>query len=97
MNISVKRSGGFAGLSQGIAAVDTTKLQPTKAGQIEQMVQNLGFFELPVRVAGETVGADFFQYDVTVTSAGQQHTVSFLDDGSAGTAPLRKLVDLLTS
>lgn len=95
MNISVKRSGGFAGLTENIADLDTTQLDTATAQQVEQLVQSLGFFNLPVTVSGGGIGADFFHYEITITQDDRQHTVAFDDDDSPVTAPLRRLVETL--
>ena len=96
MKISVKRSGGFAGLSEDIASVDTAESDQATQRQIEQAVQAVRFFELPERLAGDSVGADLFQYEITISTGDRRHTVAFVDDASAATAPLRKLVDTLS-
>ncbi len=95
MNISVKRSGGFAGLTENIADLDTTQLDTARAQQVEQLVQSLGFFNLPVTVSGGGIGADLFHYEITVTQGDRQHTVAFDDDDSPVTAPLRRFVESL--
>ena len=97
MNISVKRIGGFAGLSEDVAVVNTAELEAAKAQQVEQMVQSIGLFDLPATIAGGTIGADLFYYEITVTEGGRQHTVTFVDDDSPETAALHKLVDSLKS
>jgi hypothetical protein len=96
MKISVKRTGGFAGLSEELARIDTAEFEETTRRQIEQAVQAARFFELPERLAGDTIGADLFQYEITISAGDRRHTVTFLDDASAATAPLRKLVDTLS-
>jgi len=95
MQISVKRTGGFAGLSENVATVNTAKLNAAAAQQVEQMIQGISFFDLPAAVSGGTIGADLFHYEITVTEGGRQKTVAFDDDHSPETAPLRRLVDSL--
>jgi hypothetical protein len=95
MEISVKRIGGFAGLTEQVAAVHTAQLGAA-AQQVEQMVQSIGFFDLPATISGGTIGADLFHYEITVSEGDRQHTVTFTDDDSPETAPLRRLVDTLT-
>jgi hypothetical protein len=95
MKISVKRSGGFAGLTENIADVDTTQLEETAAQQVKQLVESIGFFDLPNTVAGGGLGADFFHHEITVTQGKRQHTIAFDDDNTPATAPLRKFVETL--
>jgi|RhiMetdeSRZDD1v2_1073273.scaffolds.fasta_scaffold69582_5 Emfourin len=96
MKVSVKRVGGFAGLTEEVAAVDTAQLDAAAAQQVEQIIQSVGFFDLPAAIAGDTIGADLFQYEITVSEGDRQHTVTFMDDESPETAPLRRLVETLT-
>ncbi len=95
MKISVKRTGGFAGASEDVAATDTAELDSAAARRLEQMVQGMRFFDLPARV-GTSVGGDLFHYEVTVTDRDRQHTVSFAeDDEAADTVGVRQLVATL--
>lgn len=96
MKISVRRSGGFAGLSEELVALDTANLDASAAQRAEQLVGEIRFFELPPEIAVGTIGADMFRYEVTVTDAGRQHSVGFVADDSPATARLRGLVDALT-
>lgn len=95
MKISVKQSGGFAGLTEKIADLDTAQMDVTSAQHVEQAVQNLGFFNLPNTISGGGIGADFFQYEITVTEGERQHTVIFHDDDTPVTVPLRRFVEIL--
>jgi hypothetical protein len=92
MKVSVKETGGFAGLSQDVAAADTAVLGAA-AQPIERAVHEAGFFDLPSRV-GEWIGSDPVLYEVTVSDGSREHTVSFVKyDESPATAPLRKVVE----
>ena len=95
MKISVKRTGGYAGLSEDVASINTETLGAALAQQVEQMAREVRFFDLPAFVSGGTIGADLFQYEITVTEADRRHMVVFVDDESPETAPLRRLVDAL--
>ena len=96
MKVSVKRIGGFAGLSEEVASVDTAQLDAAAVQQVEQTIESVGFFDLPATISGGTVGADLFHYEITVSEGDRQHTVTFTDDDSPETAPLRRLVETLT-
>lgn len=103
MHIKVSRSGGYAGLEEGLGTLDTNTLDGDRAAEIERLVQYAGFFELPATLPDDSVGADLFQYSITVTDHGRSHTVSYRDSGAdlttggseaAGSLPvLRRLVD----
>jgi hypothetical protein len=95
MKISVKQTGGFAG-EINLGAVDTAQLDTAEAQQVEQLVQNIGFFELPATIGGGKIGADLARYEITVTEGDRQHTIAFQDDGSPEHTPLRRLVQIVS-
>jgi len=95
MKISVKRSGGFAGLTENLADLDTERLDAAAARQAEQAVQRLGFFNLPATVPAGGIGADLFHFEITVTRGDRQHTVAFDDDDGPVTGPLRRFVETM--
>jgi hypothetical protein len=83
-------------LTENIADVETTQLDSAASDQVERLVQALGFFDLPATVHGDEVGADFFRYEVTINDGARAHTVSFNDDETPATLPLRALVAALS-
>ncbi len=96
MNIAVKRTGGFAGRSEYLGSVDTERLDPASAQQIEQMVLSIGFFDLSSNLSKKEAGADLFCYEVTVSSGSRRHTITFVeDDQNPEAAQLHKLVESL--
>jgi hypothetical protein len=94
MIISVKRTGGFAGLTEELGTVNTMQLNAATAQQIEQMVLNIDFFNLPAFVESG-IGADLFRYEITIRDGDRRHVVAFNDDGGPETAPLRQLVEAI--
>jgi hypothetical protein len=92
--ISVKRSGGFAGVTEDLGTVNTEQRDAMAANKLEQLVRNVDFFNLPAKVSGG-VGFDQFRYEITITDGEWQHTVAFDDDNSPETMPLRQLVEAL--
>jgi hypothetical protein len=94
MKINVKRTGGYAGLEEELAAVDTSRLEPGAARRVEQLVDGAGFFELPALAADDAAGADMFRYTVTASDGGREHSVSF-GEGSPSAAPLLGLLEEL--
>jgi emfourin len=95
MNISTKRSAGFAGITEDIGTINTRQLDRAVAQRIEQCVQSVDFFNLPMTISGTGAGADLFQYEITISEGTRKHTVVFEDDNSPETAPLHQLVELL--
>jgi hypothetical protein len=95
MQITVKRSGGFAGLTDEFGPVDTKKIDPGTAQKIEGLVSGEQFFTLPAEIAAKSVGADLYHYEIDVIDGKQHHTVSFRDDGGPATAKLVQLATLV--
>jgi two-component sensor histidine kinase len=93
MKISASRSGGFAGLTEDLGMVDTAALPIAVRREFEGLVEQAGVFAGNVERLDSAVGADMYRYAVTVADEGRQTTVTFTDDGSAGTAALRRLVE----
>jgi Emfourin len=94
MRIKVERSGGYAGRPEQLAALDTEQLEPDAAAEIERLVHQMGFFELPGVLPGSD-GADRFRYEVSVTDGGREHTVVYADSGESTGAPVQRLVRAL--
>ena len=97
MEITVQHRGGFAGLTEHVAAVNTAQLDAAAAQRVEHMFQSIDFFELPATISGGTVGADLRYYEITATEGQRQHSVTFpADESNPATAPLHQLVQTLT-
>jgi hypothetical protein len=95
MRISVTRTGGYAGLTEELGAADTSQLDAAARQTLEQAVRAMNFFELPARLPGEPVGADFLTYVVTVQDGQREHNVTFTGE-EATAAPLRDLIATVT-
>jgi hypothetical protein len=93
MIINVKRTGGYAGLNEEVAALDTGRLEDSSARRAEQLLADANFFNLPADAA-EEVGADTFRYEITASDGGRSHAVSF-SEGNPKAAPLLELVENL--
>lgn len=91
MQISVRRSGGYAGLEEAWS-VDTASLDPDLRAQIEASVSDARFFEQPNVLAGD-VGFDAFRCEITVKDGDRAHTVNFSDPGDLA-SPLGNVVRL---
>jgi hypothetical protein len=74
VQIEFKRTGGFAGLQLQIK-VDTESLDATAGGELSGLVTAANFFALPAQILNPSSGADQYQYTLTVSADGQQHTV----------------------
>jgi hypothetical protein len=86
MKISATGSGGFSGRSE-YYELDTGQLDQGEA--IEALLRQLDFFAAAPPAA---VGADIGRWDITVADGAREHTVTFAEDGSAGSAPWQALL-----
>ena len=97
MIITVVRSGGFQGRTEQLGPVDTSRVEPGVGAGLEEKVEEIGFFELPKRLPGGEDSSDTFNYTVTVTDVGRDHTVAYneLSDEArqCGVTDLVKLVE----
>jgi hypothetical protein len=93
MIINVRRSGGYAGLSEEVLSLDTGRLDDSKARRVEQLLADADFFNLPADAA-EEAGMDTFRYEMNASDDGRRHTVSF-SEGNPKAAPLLELVENL--
>jgi hypothetical protein len=79
MQVRVVRAGGFAGIEEEVASVDT---EATPSGsEIESRIEEIGFFDLPASLEEDT-GADQMRYEVTVSDEGRERTVTYSSDPS---------------
>ena len=98
MNIKFERSGGIAGTHIDFSA-DTNSLSPTEAHQIQELINNARFFDIPSKSAPppqKKGAADYFEYVITVEKeGGQTHTIKTTDI----TMPpaLRPVIDFLVN
>lgn len=96
MQVTVTRTGGFAGVHQQLGPVDTSRLDREIADQVERTLTELDFFNLPERLPTSDTVYDGFFYAVEVAADGRDHTVR-TEDGAADPAAieLRRLIGLL--
>jgi hypothetical protein len=87
MEITVRRTGGFAGLTR-TARVQTNALDPSDADQLHALVREA---DLPKVASEKPSGADRFQYEIHVDDGGSKQR-AVVQEG-AMPEPVRKLVD----
>jgi hypothetical protein len=97
VEIRISRSGGFAGLEEELARVDTDQLDPKQAAMLVGELDDVDFYRLPHELPSSQVGADQFTYSVTVTGDRGSHTVAYQGDGAgaADAGPVGGIVDLV--
>ncbi|HEU5488363.1 MAG TPA: protealysin inhibitor emfourin [Candidatus Nitrosotalea sp.] len=78
MKIYFERTGGFAGIRTS-ASLDTDKLPPNESEQLNNMCNNMNFFNLPSKFESKSGAADLFRYKITIESKNGKHTVETTD------------------
>lgn len=82
MRIEFKMEGGlahFPGLSKPVS-IDSEQLSKEEQAELENLVKEVRFFDLPSSSALPPRGAaDYHQYTITVESGGQRHSVRLTD------------------
>jgi emfourin len=73
LRVDVVRSGGFAGIPTE-ASVDASALEPHEVEALERVVEQ----SKPPGPPAE--GADWFQYDITVTRGSDRRTATFTEN-----------------
>lgn len=82
MKINLEISGGFAhipGLQKPIA-LDTRQMDSEVANELESVVRNSHFFELPIQNNSQAKGAaDYRTYSISIEDGTQVHTIQLTD------------------
>jgi hypothetical protein len=96
MKIKFERSGGITGMISNFSA-DTTSFSPSEADQIQQLINDSRFFDLPEESAPPPKGAaDYFEYVITIEKErGQSHTIKTTDITMPPT--LKPVINFLTN
>ena len=82
MKILVRRTGGFAGLSEALYEVDTSALEGSVAAELERKMRALESAERSQTPAARPIGADFLKYEITLTDQHGHRTLVVADNGS---------------
>lgn len=82
MKISLEISGGFFA-SPAMSAptvIDTAAIDPKRASEVEAIVQDVSFFQLPRQMTTAPSGAaDHFVYTLEIKDGDHEHTVVLTD------------------
>ena len=76
MKIQLERSGGFTGIPLR-SSIDTDQLDPDESKTLTELVESARFFDLTAKITPSKIGADRFNYKLTIETAGRSHTVEF--------------------
>ena len=95
MQITVNKTGGFAGVRQQLGPVETSSLDSEVADQVRRLVTESDFFHLSEDLQGTPV-YDGFHYAVQVSDGAVEHAVNIagMSDDPA-VARLHELIGLL--
>jgi len=91
MRVSLKKSGGIAGLKVR-AEVDSEELSPAREQKMKDLVEQANLLQQPAKPGGRSM-PDQFQYEITIEDQGKTH--SFVTSDSAASDELLELVDWL--
>ena len=81
LRIQYAVEGGIAylpGLSKPVI-IDTNELPPNEANELERLIEEVDFFNLPANYTRPRDAADYQEYTISVTARGHSHTVRFID------------------
>jgi hypothetical protein len=82
--LTLKQSGGFAGIEHEPVHVDADRLDPALRERLPSLLGT---------PPPEVVGADLPRYELTVEDGDERRTVAWHDDGSDAVADLRALAE----
>ena len=91
MKVTIKRSGGFAGLNQTLAAIDSDELSDRAADRLRQELMRLSASLRPA-----DIGADQLHYDVEIAGDGPPRRISVVDDGHPEAPPMKHIEAILS-
>jgi hypothetical protein len=94
MKIYFERSGGITGTHITLT-IDTKLLPPEEVRKIQNILDDMDFFDLPSKYLPPKQGADLYQYNITVDTEQRKHSVEI----SSFPIPseLRPLIEYLSS
>ena len=91
MRVEFRREGGFTGIPLTLD-FETDSLSPNEAAILQKAVETAGFFDLPAVISPPKIGADRFQYVLTVDQNGKHHSIEFSEPAPSA---LQNLLDFL--
>jgi hypothetical protein len=79
MKIYFEQSGGFAGIAINIS-IDSSSLDPQEASELQRLVDEANFFDLPSEPTAQLRGADYLEYKVAIeTNDNKKHSIKTTD------------------
>jgi hypothetical protein len=89
MKIYFEQSGGFTGIENNIL-INSNSLDTEEASELQRLVDNANFFDLPSEPTAPLHGADYLEYKITIeTNDNKKHSIKTTDlTMSPNVAPL---------
>jgi len=79
MKIFFEQSGGVAGIANNIS-IDSNSLDHQEASELQHLVDNSNFFDLPSESTAQLRGADYLEYKITIeTNDNKKHSIKTTD------------------
>ncbi|HEU4443867.1 MAG TPA: protealysin inhibitor emfourin [Nitrososphaeraceae archaeon] len=79
MKIHFKQSGGLAGIDNDIS-INSNLLQLDEQFELQRLIANAKFFDLPSQPELPLRGADYFEYKITIeTNDNKKHSIKTTD------------------
>jgi hypothetical protein len=79
MKIFFEQSGGVAGIANNIS-IDSNSLDHQEASELQHLVDNANFFDLPSESTAQLRGADYLEYKITIeTNDNKKHSIKTTD------------------
>lgn len=79
MKIYFEQSGGFTGIDNNIL-INSNSLDTEEASELQRLVDNANFFDLPSEPATPFHGADYLEYKITIeTNDNKKYSIKTTD------------------
>ena len=79
MKIYFEQSGGFTGIKKNIL-INSNSLETEEASELQRLVDNANFFDLPSEPDAPLHGADYLEYKITIeTNDNKKHSIKITD------------------
>jgi hypothetical protein len=65
MKIYFEQSGGLTGIDSNVS-IDSDLLQPEEKSELQHLIDNTKFFDLPSQPSAPSSGADYLEYKITI-------------------------------
>jgi hypothetical protein len=79
MKVYFEQSGGLARISTHVS-INSDSLQPEEASQLQSLIKDANFFELPSQLPAPSRGADYLEYKITIEANNdKKHSIKTTD------------------